>query len=60
MSDDWGFLVAAAEYLDKHYQAEIYKDKKSARRFNHETFHGFDFDSTMLRNAASIQRPLAA
>lgn len=44
-----GFLVAAAEYLEKHHQAEIYKDKKSARRFNHDTFHGFDFDSTMLR-----------
>jgi len=44
-----GFLVAAAEYLDKHYRDEIYADKKSARRFNHDTFHGFDFDSTMLR-----------
>src|SRR5690606_30827724 len=44
-----GFLVAAAEYLGHHYRDEIYKDHESARRFNHETFHGFDFDSTMLR-----------
>ena len=44
-----GFLVAAAEYLDTHHRDEIYKDRKSAKRFNHDTFHGFDFDSTMLR-----------
>ncbi|WP_052101255.1 N-6 DNA methylase [Novilysobacter arseniciresistens] len=44
-----GFLVAAAEYLHQHHQQEIYADKKSVQRFNHDTFHGFDFDSTMLR-----------
>lgn len=44
-----GFLVAAAEYLQKHHRQEIYADKKSADRFNRKTFHGFDFDSTMLR-----------
>src|SRR5690606_5830581 len=44
-----GFLVAAAEYLQQHHGDEIYKDKKAARRFNRDTFHGFDFDSTMLR-----------
>src|SRR5690606_15970159 len=44
-----GFLVAAAEYMDAHHRDEIYKDKKSVRRFNAETFHGFDFDTTMLR-----------
>ena len=44
-----GFLVAASEYLNQHHQQEIYADKKSAKRFNHDTFHGFDFDSTMLR-----------
>lgn len=44
-----GFLVAAAEYLDEHYRDEIYRDKKALQRFNHDTFHGFDFDSTMLR-----------
>ncbi len=44
-----GFLVAAAEYLDQHYREQIYATPESARRFNHDTFHGFDFDSTMLR-----------
>ncbi|CAB3714263.1 type I restriction-modification system subunit M [Achromobacter kerstersii] len=44
-----GFLVAAAEYLQHHHSNEIYTDQASAKRFNHDTFHGFDFDSTMLR-----------
>lgn len=44
-----GFLVAAAEYLDAHYRDQIYATPEAARRFNHDTFHGFDFDSTMLR-----------
>ncbi len=44
-----GFLVAAAEYLQQHYTQDIYADTKAAKRFNQGTFHGFDFDSTMLR-----------
>ena len=44
-----GFLVASAEYLLQHHQAEIYASAESTRRFNEQTFHGFDFDSTMLR-----------
>lgn len=44
-----GFLVAASEYLRTHHGDEIYADKKSVQRFNADTFHGFDFDSTMLR-----------
>ncbi len=44
-----GFLVAATEYLRDHYGSEIFKNAKSCRRFNEETFHGYDFDSTMLR-----------
>ena len=44
-----GFLVASAEYLLHHHQADIYATPASTRRFNDETFHGFDFDSTMLR-----------
>ena len=44
-----GFLVTASEYLNEHYQNEIYASPEAAWRFNHETFHGFDFDSTMLR-----------
>src|SRR5476649_1747075 len=44
-----GFLVTAAEYLNTHHSHELYQDAASAKRFNHDTFHGFDFDSTMLR-----------
>lgn len=44
-----GFLVAASEYLDEHHSDTIYKDAKSRRRFNEGTFHGYDFDNTMLR-----------
>lgn len=44
-----GFLVAASEYLGEHHGQEIYATPEAARRFNHDTFHGFDFDSTMLR-----------
>jgi len=43
-----GFLVAAAEYLRDHHP-EIFSDADAMRRFNRETFNGFDFDSTMLR-----------
>jgi len=44
-----GFLIAASEYLRKHHSDAIYKDVEARRRFNEGTFHGFDFDSTMLR-----------
>lgn len=44
-----GFLNAASEYLQRHHSGEIYRDEASRRRFNDETFHGYDFDSTMLR-----------
>ncbi len=44
-----GFLIAASEYLQKHHREEIYKDAASRRHFSHEAFHGYDFDSTMLR-----------
>jgi type I restriction enzyme M protein len=44
-----GFLVAASEYLREHHGSVIYKSEKSRRRFNSGTFHGYDFDSTMLR-----------
>ncbi|NVN90155.1 MAG: SAM-dependent DNA methyltransferase [Desulfuromonadales bacterium] len=43
-----GFLVAAGEYLrDNHPQ--ILHDSKLKEHFHHQMFHGFDFDSTMLR-----------
>ena len=44
-----GFLVAASEYLNQHHRDAIYKDVDSRRRFNEGTFHGYDFDNTMLR-----------
>lgn len=44
-----GFLVAASEYLVEHHSDSIYKDVAARRRFNEATFHGYDFDSTMLR-----------
>ena len=44
-----GFLIAAAEYLVEHDSETIYRDAAARRRFNESTFHGYDFDSTMLR-----------
>ncbi len=44
-----GFLVAASEYIQQHHGDAIYKDEDARRRFNEATFHGYDFDTTMLR-----------
>jgi len=44
-----GFLVAASEYLTDHHGDAIYKSAASRKAFNEETFHGYDFDTTMLR-----------
>ena len=44
-----GFLIAASEHLVEHHSDTIYKDAKARRRFNEDTFHGYDFDPTMLR-----------
>jgi len=44
-----GFLIAASEYLQAHHGDAIYRDAKARRRFNSGTFHGYDFDTTMLR-----------
>lgn len=43
-----GFLVGAGEFLREHHP-EIFQDAKLKARFHGELFHGFDFDSTMLR-----------
>lgn len=43
-----GFLVAAAEYL-KRVHADALLGAEQSKHFNHSMFHGFDFDSTMLR-----------
>ena len=44
-----GFLVAASEHLVEHHGDHIYKTTQARRRFNDGTFHGYDFDTTMLR-----------
>ena len=43
-----GFLVAASEHLVEHHGDRIYKNAQARRRFNKGTFHGYDFDTTML------------
>jgi type I restriction enzyme M protein len=43
-----GFLVAAGEYLRERYP-EMLRDDAERLHFHHGMFHGFDFDSTMLR-----------
>ena len=44
-----GFLIATSKYLVEHHSDTIYKDAAARRRFNEGTFHGHDFDNTMLR-----------
>lgn len=44
-----GFLVAASEYLNEHHSLEIYASVESTKRYNSETFFGYDFDNIMLR-----------
>jgi type I restriction enzyme M protein len=43
-----GFMVAVGEYLRKAHP-ELFRDKKLKEHFHNEMFHGFDFDTTMLR-----------
>jgi type I restriction enzyme M protein len=58
-----GFLVAAAEYLATHHREDIFHNLLYRARYQGEMFHGFDFDSTMLRIATmnmllhGIERP---
>ena len=44
-----GFLVAASQHLVEHHSDTIYKDAAARRHFHEGTFHGYDFDNTMLR-----------
>ena len=44
-----GFLVAAYEHLEEHHSDIVYKDAVARRRLRDGTFHGYDFDNTMLR-----------
>lgn len=43
-----GFLVAAGEYLREHHP-EVLHDPQLRKHFHEQAFHGFDFDSVMLR-----------
>lgn len=43
-----GFLVAAGEFVRTHHP-EMLRDREGSKHFHHGMFHGFDFDSTMLR-----------
>ena len=43
-----GYLVSAGEYIRREHAAALHDDKHS-HHFHNSMFHGFDFDSTMLR-----------
>ena len=43
-----GFLVQAGEYLRQH-NPNLLTTPEQSRFFHHSQFHGYDFDSTMLR-----------
>lgn len=46
-----GFLVAASEHIrDQH--PSVLTDAAQRKHFHHSMFHGYDFDSTMLRIAS--------
>ncbi|MEV4180620.1 class I SAM-dependent DNA methyltransferase [Streptosporangium canum] len=46
-----GFLVAAAEYVQREHSKTLLEHSQQ-RHFHNSMFHGFDFDSTMLRIAS--------
>ncbi len=46
-----GFLVAAAEYLEKNHK-DVLTNKKLKEHFHNQMFNGSDFDSSMLRIGA--------
>ncbi|KNX38268.1 DNA methyltransferase [Luteipulveratus halotolerans] len=43
-----GFLVAASEYVRRQHPG-VLSDAKQRNHFHESMFHGYDFDSTMLR-----------
>ncbi|MEQ4302661.1 class I SAM-dependent DNA methyltransferase [Plantactinospora sp. B6F1] len=43
-----GFLMEASEYIRREHPGAFH-DPKRNHHFHHDMFHGFDFDSTMLR-----------
>ena len=46
-----GFLMEAAEYVSREHEDALL-DLTQREHFNNSMFHGFDFDSTMLRIAS--------
>jgi type I restriction enzyme M protein len=46
-----GFLVAAAEYVQREHREALLVHSQQ-QHFHNSMFHGFDFDSTMLRIAS--------
>ena len=38
----------------EHHSDTIYKNAAARRHFNEDTFHGYDFDNTMLRIIGSM------
>lgn len=46
-----GFLVGAGEYIRDHHPQAL-RNAEQRRHFHERMFHGFDFDSTMLRIGA--------
>ncbi|RKQ85821.1 type I restriction enzyme M protein [Mycolicibacterium mucogenicum 261Sha1.1M5] len=43
-----GFLMAASEHVRAHHP-DVLVDAEQSQQFHREMFHGYDFDSTMLR-----------
>jgi type I restriction enzyme M protein len=46
-----GFLVSAAEYVRRQHKSALL-ERAQEEHFHNSMFHGFDFDSTMLRIAS--------
>lgn len=46
-----GFLVGAGEYIRDHHPQAL-RNAETRKHFHNAMFHGFDFDSTMLRIGA--------
>lgn len=44
-----GFLVAASEYFNREENLKLFNDDGFRKHFHDGMFHGYDFDSTMLR-----------
>lgn len=46
-----GFLIGAGEYIRDHHPQAL-RNAETRKHFHNDMFHGFDFDSTMLRIGA--------